>query len=39
MYAASMRNSNTSLLSTPYLNYKRTALVFANKDMALVSDL
>jgi hypothetical protein len=29
-----LRNSNTSLLSTLYLNYKRTALVFANKDMA-----
>ena len=29
-----LRNSNTSLLSTLYSNYKKTALVFANKDMA-----
>jgi hypothetical protein len=29
-----LRDSNTSLLSAPYLNHKRTALVFANKDMA-----
>jgi hypothetical protein len=29
-----LRNSNTSLLGALYLNYKGTALVFANKDMA-----
>jgi hypothetical protein len=27
-------NSNTTLLSAPYSNYKRTALVFVKKDMA-----
>ena len=29
-----LRDSNTSVLSALYPNYKRTALVFANKDMA-----
>jgi hypothetical protein len=29
-----LRDSNTSVLSALYLNHKRTALVFANKDMA-----
>jgi len=29
-----LRNSNTSLLGALYPNYKGTALVFANKDIA-----
>jgi hypothetical protein len=29
-----LRNSNTNLLSALYSNYERTALAFANKDIA-----